>query len=110
VALLADIEKAFLQLVVDQSDRNYVRFLWLKRYAEDFDQSDIKIVRLKRVAFGVVASPFLLNAVVCRHLHKNCNEFTDQIARDFYADNLCTGVRDDASALRLFETYLRHVP
>ena len=59
IAILSDIEKAFLQLLIDESDRNYVRFLWFDNYSPLFASSKIVVYRFARVAFSIIASPFL---------------------------------------------------
>ena len=66
VALVADIEKAFLMISVHPNDRDVLRFLWV----EDPFDNDVKLVtmRFTRVVFGVSSSPFLLNATIKHHL------------------------------------------
>ena len=51
VALMGDMEKAFLNIEVDKRDRDCLRFLWCK----DVHKPDIKIVvyRFCRVMFGL---------------------------------------------------------
>ena len=58
VALVADIEKAFLMIGVEENDRNVLRFLWI----DDIDSDHPKVVtkRCTRLVFGVSCSPFLL--------------------------------------------------
>ena len=65
VALVADIEKAFLQISVADRDRDALRFLWI----DDPMKADPEIVTLRfaRVPFGVTSSPFLLNATLQYH-------------------------------------------
>ena len=62
VGLLADIEKAFLNIEVDKQQRDLMRFLWI----DDINSEDPNIViyRFCRVIFGVNCSPFLLNATL----------------------------------------------
>jgi hypothetical protein len=57
IALIADIEKAFLNVEVDKIDRDCLRFLWLKN-AQNAN-SDIEVYRFCRVVFGLNSSPFL---------------------------------------------------
>ena len=66
VALVADIEKAFLMISVNPDDRDVLRSLWLEN---PFD-ADVRltILRFTRVVFGVSSSPFLLNATIRHHL------------------------------------------
>ena len=65
IALVADIEKAFLQIRLAEVDRNAVRFFWV----EDPQASDLKykLYRWKSVVFGVTSSPFQLAAVLNHH-------------------------------------------
>ena len=66
MALVADIEKAFLMISVDSNNHDVLRFLWV----EDPFDNDVKLVtmRFTRVVFGVSSSPFLLIATIKHHL------------------------------------------
>ena len=57
VALVADIEKAFLNVSVDKADRDCLRFLWPDDPNDN--KSDVSIYCFCRVVFGLNASPFL---------------------------------------------------
>ena len=59
VALVGDIEKAFLMLLIQESDQDVLRFLWV----DDIKNPNPKITTLRftRVVFGVSSSLFLLN-------------------------------------------------
>ena len=50
------IEKAFLQINVNENDRDYLRFLWCDNILSD--QPKIVRNRFARVVFGVTNSPF----------------------------------------------------
>ena len=65
VALTSDIEKAFLQINVNENDRDYLRFLWF----DNIFSGQPKIVRNRfaRVVFGVTSSPFSLNGTIRKH-------------------------------------------
>ena len=65
VAIIGDIEKAFLNIAIDPSDGEYLCFLWVYNVSEE--QPRIVIYRFNRVVFDVNFSPFILNAVL-RHL------------------------------------------
>ena len=58
-ALISDIEKAFLQIEVDQEDRDAFRFWWKD------DTGQLTIRRFKVVPFGTSISPYLLYIVFC---------------------------------------------
>ncbi|UYV65498.1 hypothetical protein LAZ67_3004525, partial [Cordylochernes scorpioides] len=68
IAVVADIEKAFLQVSVAKEDRQFLRFLWW----EDGKQENLRIYQHKRVVFGVIytSSPFLLAATLKLHLEQ----------------------------------------
>ena len=56
IAFVGDVEKAFLMVSVADSDRDVLRFLWIKDVKGT--QSEIVVMRFTRVVFGVSASPF----------------------------------------------------
>lgn len=104
VALAGDIEKAFLNVDIDDADRDVVRFYWV----EDVNKEDFKIetYRFTRVVFGLNASPFLLNATIRHHLARYSESdprFTSKLAKSFYVDDLVTGEHTVSKAFELFE-------
>ena len=62
VAIVSDIEKAFLNIQLSESDRNFTKFFWLSDPCDT--ESEFKVYRFKAVLFGSVSSPFILNAVI----------------------------------------------
>ena len=94
VALVGDIEKAFLNIVVEGRDRDCLRFLWVD--SVDSEQIDPIVYRFCRVVFGVNCSPFLLNATLHYHLDSFSEldpEFVRIMKESFYVDDLVTGHR-----------------
>ena len=92
VALLADIEKAFLMVSVSPSDRDALRFIWL----DDIHKDNPKevVYRFCRVVFGVTSSPFLLNATIKQHLQKYANgnpELIKALLNSLYVDDMTSG-------------------
>ena len=67
-ALIADVEKAFLMISVDEKDRDVLRFIWVDDVTKE--KPELRTFRFARVVFGVSASPFLLNATVRHHLER----------------------------------------
>ena len=99
VAVSADIDKAFLQLSLHQEDRDLTRFLW-----RESPGGDVATFRMTRVVFGVAASPYLLQAVVKRHLDEQSVEMKDtasRLKRDIYCDDLLTSIKTEEEA-RIF--------
>ena len=72
VAVIADIEKAFLMVSVSEEDHDALRFQWIHDINAQLPR--LVIMRFTRVVFGVSASPFLLNATIRRHVEKYRNE------------------------------------
>ena len=66
IALVADIEKAFLMIQVAESDQDALRFLWVKDiHAEN---PEVQTLKFTRVVFGVSPSPYILNATIAHYL------------------------------------------
>ena len=97
IAYTADIEKAFLQVNVDEADRDYLRFLWVDDPKKD--EPILKIYRYNRVVFGLKSSPFLLNATIQHHVRKCENvELVNEILNSIYVDDICGGASSISNA------------
>ena len=70
LVVLADIEKSFLQVGIQDTGRDVTRFLWLKDPAKLDIDDNLITYRFCRVPFGLVCSPFLLGATIKFHLQK----------------------------------------
>ncbi len=103
VALVADIEKAFLMISVADHDRDVLRFLWVT----DVNRADPKIAvfRFTRVVFGVSASPFLLNATIDHHMKKmdpSEEAFIRKFSHSIYVDDVATSLADVDAAYQFY--------
>ncbi|MCP4456771.1 MAG: DUF1759 domain-containing protein, partial [Cytophagales bacterium] len=109
IALCSDIEKAFLQLLLHPLDRDTTRFLWFQDFYEP-RLNNLKIFRFARVPFGVISSPFLLNATLQHHLKllKEASKGDDErvllsnLAQNLYVDNLITGASSPLEAKNVY--------
>ena len=101
VAFVSDIEKAFLNIQLHESDRNYTKFLWLTN--PEFPNNEFVTYRFKAVLFGSVSSPFILNAVVKKHLENDPNIITQDMLENIYVDNLVSGVSNESNAVEYYE-------
>ena len=100
IGVVADIRKAFLQIEINQQERDYLRFFW-------FLDGKLSVFRHRRVVFGLTCSPFLLGAVLEYHFSnvlrdlegRFCERWTKEIvkklAKSFYVDNCTTSVRSE---------------
>ena len=69
---MPDIKQAFLNVVIRDEDRGYLRFLW---FDDPFStEPNIIILRFLGVVFGIISSPFLLNATIKYHLERYLND------------------------------------
>jgi len=68
IAMVVDVEKAFLSIGLQKQDRDVTRFLWLKNPKNVNIEGNIEIFRFYRIPFGVISSPFLLGATISHHL------------------------------------------
>ena len=94
-SLISDIKSAFLQIRVDEKDRDYLRFLWV----DDVTKENPEIIakRFTSVLFGLKSSPFILGATLTHHMNKYRDineEFVEMFLRDLYMDDCTTGVND----------------
>ena len=100
IALVADIRKMFLQIAVDERDRDVLRYLW-----RDLNSSNPpKVYRMKVVTFGVISSPFLSMATVIHHAEVNKSAYNlecEKLKRDLYVDDLLSGARSISEARNL---------
>ena len=85
IAILADINKAFLMVGVKKEDQDVHRFLW-------DDHGSMRVMRFTRVPFGNKSSMFLLIATIRHHLSKYQDSITtNEIKENMYVDNWITG-------------------
>ena len=77
IAITADIEKAYLQVNIEEEYRDYLRFLW---FTNLFNDEKVKVCKYRytRVIFGATCSQYLLNATVNKHKN-NANIFMSTI-------------------------------
>ena len=100
LAFTADIEKAFLHVFLDETDRDYTRFLWLSDPNNSY--SSFVTYRFKVVLFGATSSPFMLNATLKFHLTQNTNATSEDLLHNLYVDNLVSGCDSEEAAIRYF--------
>ena len=103
MAIAGDLVKAFLQVRIQENERDVMRFHWYK----DLNARVVEVLRFTRALFGLAPSPFLLGGVIKQHL-ESCRErhpeLTDQILNSLYVDDLIGGGTTTAKAQNLKET------
>ena len=94
-AYKADIEKAFLQVEIALEHRDALRLLWIK-------DGVVWILRFARLPFGLTSSPFILAAILKKHLESSeiDEDLVHAILSSFYVDDNVGSV-DTLKALML---------
>ncbi|PIC47914.1 hypothetical protein B9Z55_007092 [Caenorhabditis nigoni] len=88
-AMVADVEKAFLQVFLHEEDRDVTRIIWLKDLQKPATKENLVYYRYTRVLFGLNISPYLLAATIRHHLKTHPNqELAQEILANLYVDNL----------------------
>ena len=82
VILIADIEKAFLQIELDKGDRDFLRLLWFEDPTAE--EREDKKCRYARVIFGAGPSPFLM-----RDIEASFEEISG------YRSRICRKIREE---------------
>lgn len=103
IALTADIERAFLQICVEEQDQDVLRFLWFDDITKQ--QPEVRTLKFTRVVFGVSASPFLLNATLRHHLKKYMAthpELVKRISESIYVDDVVSGAETEEEAFTMY--------
>ncbi|XP_064465083.1 uncharacterized protein LOC135376504 [Ornithodoros turicata] len=105
VALVADVEKAFLQIQVKEDDRDALRYLWYEgKPQKGSPLPKVEHWRMTRVPFGTTASPFLLAATLRHHFKVMEQEYPDtakMLGKHMYVDDLVTGANDAKEAIKI---------
>lgn len=99
----ADIEKAFLRIIIAAEDRDVLRFFW----PEDPSDPNSKLIqyRWKSVLFGSISSPFILASVLKRLItDKSANQYTrDALLNGIYVDNLFHSDDSEENLAKFFD-------
>ena len=65
--LVVDITQVFLNIEIDEGDRDFFRILWVENISE---KDKIVVYQFLRVVFGVTSSLFLLGVPITSHVTK----------------------------------------
>ena len=104
IGIMADIEKAFLSIGIEENDRDALRFLWFTNPLSD--DPKIRKMRFPRVCFGVASSMWHLGATIKHHLSKykeDEDELVKKIEGSLYVDDFSSGCQTPEEAVVLHE-------
>ncbi|EYC20962.1 hypothetical protein Y032_0020g155 [Ancylostoma ceylanicum] len=88
--VISDVEKAFLQVRLNEQDRDVTRCFWIRDTSLPPEKDNIVTYRFTRVTFGLNVSPFLLAATIRYHLNHEVEDqkLACEIGENLYVDNL----------------------
>ncbi|XP_063386868.1 uncharacterized protein LOC134672845 [Cydia fagiglandana] len=89
VAMISDIKKMYLQILMSPKDTDFQRILWRKNTSDP-----IKDYRLLRVTFGTASAPYLAVKTLQQLAEDEGKEYplaSKTIKEDFFMDDLMTG-------------------
>ncbi|GFY40629.1 DUF1758 domain-containing protein [Trichonephila inaurata madagascariensis] len=111
VAFTADIKQAFLQIMLNEEDRDVTKFLFSN--ALSYGSQPPSVYRFTRVLFGVSSGHFLLSATVKHHLKKYLEKYThivNFLNENIYVDDIIgcqpflnQALRITLEAIKIFE-------
>lgn len=99
---VADIEKAFLQILLKDCDKDFTRFF----FCSDIENPEGKldIYRFLALLFGTSPSPFILGATVLYHLSQNPCPDIRLLDKDLFVDNVISSFLDQQSAVKFYQS------
>ena len=100
IALVTDIDKAFLHVQLEEADSKFTHFVWLSEV--DNPESSFEIYRFRVVLFGCVSSPFMLHAALRCHLNHEHSITSRDILANLYVDNVVSGGSNVPDALEYY--------
>ena len=83
IGITNDIQSAFLNIRVEEKDRDYLRFLWFDDITKSLPEVIVK--RFTSVLFGVSSSPFLIGDPIICHMEQ-FNDIEPEIIFKFLQD------------------------
>ena len=102
IAIVSDIEKAFLQIGLPEDAKDVTRFFWLKDKEHLSLENNVQVYRFNSVPFGIISSPFLLAATLDHHLKSYRNSVAETIRDNIYVDNVVTGTTTVTEAVNFY--------
>ena len=102
IALVSDIEKAFLQIGLQENAKDVTRLFWLRNKNILEVENNIQAYRFCRVPFGIISSPFLLAATIDYHLKNSDSIIANNIRDNIYVDNMISGMQTASEAIEFY--------
>ncbi|XP_055932080.1 uncharacterized protein LOC129962358 [Argiope bruennichi] len=109
-AITSDGRQAFLQLILDEEDRNCTKFLWF-RTEKDANgkihlRNEILTYRFSRLPFGLTSSPFLLSATLRELANMHSDSYptaAKHLENNIFMDDFVMGVDTAEQTTTLYQ-------
>ena len=100
---VADLEKAFLRILIALDDRDVLRYFWFSDPNDMY--SPLVIMRFKVVIFGSKASPFQLAAVIHILIRDDCQDrlVKSALENSIYVDNIVHAEDKEENLVKFFD-------
>ncbi|XP_055953025.1 uncharacterized protein LOC129988780 [Argiope bruennichi] len=109
-AITSDGRQAFLQLILDEEDRNCTRFLWFRTEKDANGKihllNEILTYRFSRLPFGLTSSPFLLSATLRELANMHSDSYptaAKHLENNIFMDDFVMGVDTAEQATTLYQ-------
>ncbi len=105
VGLVADVKKAFHQIIIAPDNRKMLHFLWFDDVFKD--SPTIKQYQFRRLPFGLTPSPAILSTTNHHHLAKfeqNNAEIASLLLESLYVDDFAGGANNDHEAEQVYHS------
>lgn len=93
----------FLQIDLHPSERNCIRFPWLKNINGQVNGTNVSCYRFKRVLFALISSLFLLSDTLNYHLENLQSKIALEITENLYVDNVIILTEGTKEALKKYK-------
>ena len=104
IAVTTDVEKAYFQINVHKSHRDYLRFLWFSDINSENPVTER--YRFCKILFCATCAQFFLNATIRKHASKYEKvdaEFVRKLRDHFYVDDLNSGAYNVENGFDLYK-------
>jgi hypothetical protein len=108
-AIVGDIRQAFLQLQLEDKDRDLTRFFWFRTIRDGEGHyntlDEVVCYRFTRLPFGLTCSPFLLSAAIRELATKYEDDFplaSTLVDRNTFMDDFAAGAEDDNDVITIY--------
>ena len=104
MGFVVDIKQAFLNIEIDEGDRDFLRFLWVENISEN---NKIVVYRFLRLVFEVTSSSFLLGVTIKPQVTKYIVAqiavvALNKLLRDMYGDDVATSFDTMVEGLKFY--------